>query len=56
MNLAITTSKVAMNPGGSWNTTNYQEAGVITVSPICQNSNQPNVVQQQVLPSAPIQS
>ncbi|MFS0858120.1 ABC transporter substrate-binding protein [Paenibacillus taichungensis] len=28
VNLAITTSKVAMNPGGSWNTTNYQEAGV----------------------------
>lgn len=26
VNLAITTGKVAMNPGGSWNVTNYQEA------------------------------
>jgi multiple sugar transport system substrate-binding protein len=27
VNLAITTGKVAMNPGGSWNTANYKEAG-----------------------------
>ncbi|MBT2293393.1 sugar ABC transporter substrate-binding protein [Paenibacillus albidus] len=28
VNLAITTGKVAMNPGGNWNTTNYKEAGI----------------------------
>lgn len=28
VNLAITTGKVAMNPGGSWNTTNYDEAKI----------------------------
>ncbi|MGO4108590.1 ABC transporter substrate-binding protein [Paenibacillus sp. YAF4_2] len=28
VNLGITTGKVAMNPGGSWNTTNFQEAKV----------------------------
>ncbi|KQN97853.1 ABC transporter substrate-binding protein [Paenibacillus sp. Leaf72] len=28
VNLAITTGKVAMNPGGSWNTANYKEAGI----------------------------
>ncbi|MNO42417.1 putative ABC transporter substrate-binding protein YesO [compost metagenome] len=28
VNLTITTGKVAMNPGGNWNTTNYQEAGI----------------------------
>lgn len=28
VNLSITTGKVAMNPGGNWNTTNYQEAGI----------------------------
>ncbi|MCM3748055.1 sugar ABC transporter substrate-binding protein [Paenibacillus pasadenensis] len=28
VNLAITTGKVAMNPGGNWNTTNYKEAKI----------------------------
>ncbi|CAM4246193.1 multiple sugar transport system substrate-binding protein [Paenibacillus endophyticus] len=28
VNLSITTGKVAMNPGGNWNTTNYKEAGI----------------------------
>ncbi|MBO7746954.1 sugar ABC transporter substrate-binding protein [Paenibacillus sp. MWE-103] len=28
VNLTLTTGKVAMNPGGSWNTTNYKEAKV----------------------------
>ncbi|MFC0331190.1 ABC transporter substrate-binding protein [Paenibacillus sepulcri] len=28
VNLTLTTGKVAMNPGGSWNTTNYQEAKI----------------------------
>lgn len=28
VNLGITTGMVAMNPGGNWNTTNYQEANI----------------------------
>ncbi|MGO4538814.1 ABC transporter substrate-binding protein [Paenibacillus sp. 2TAB19] len=28
VNLSITTGKVAMNPGGNWNTTNFKEAGI----------------------------
>jgi len=28
VNLALTTGKVAMNPGGNWNTTNFKEANI----------------------------